>query len=80
MTRAQEILIRCGAVSYSIDCLARRYRDARAILKNTALLYENDVEALLEELILPVQNLFEVLGDGLPGFNLLVSEFRAETG
>ncbi len=80
LTRAQEILIRCGAVSYSIDCLAGRYQDARAILKDTALLYENDVEALLEELIMPVRNLFEVLGDGLPGFNLFVSEFQAETG
>lgn len=62
LQEAQEILIRCGAVSYCVDQLIRRHRIVRKILKETPLADQEIVHSLLEGVISPVWRLFESLG------------------
>ena len=62
LQEAQEILIRCGAVSYCVDQLLRRYQMAQEILNKTPLPNREALEPLLEAVIRPVWNLFETLG------------------
>ncbi|MEW5829808.1 MAG: polyprenyl synthetase family protein [Chloroflexota bacterium] len=59
LREAQEILIRCGAVSYCVDQLIRRHRAAREILQSAGLARPELVEKLLEKVIEPVWKLFE---------------------
>ncbi|HJR78517.1 MAG TPA: polyprenyl synthetase family protein [Anaerolineales bacterium] len=65
---AQDILIRCGALSYCVDQLLRRHQAAQEILNKTPLPNQEKVHSLLEEGIAPVQKLFETLGvsPGIP--------------
>jgi geranylgeranyl pyrophosphate synthase len=59
---AQEILIRCGAVSYCVDQLIRRHQIAQEILNKTPLANQEIVDSLLGGVIAPVWKLFESLG------------------
>ncbi|HET7144445.1 MAG TPA: polyprenyl synthetase family protein [Anaerolineales bacterium] len=60
LREAQEILIKCGAISYSIDCLLCRYREARSVSSSMKLVHPEKMNAILEELIVPVWRLFEM--------------------
>jgi len=62
LQEAQEILIRCGAVSYCVDQLIRRHQMAQEILNNTPLANKDIVDSLIEAVIAPVWKLFETLG------------------
>lgn len=62
LQEAQEILIRCGAVSYCVDQLIRRHQAARKVLDELSLPNKGTVDSLIEEIIAPVWKLFETLG------------------
>ena len=62
LQEAQEILIRCGAVSYCVDQLLRRHQIAQDILIKNPLPDKGTVDTLLEGVIAPVRKLFETLG------------------
>ena len=62
LQEAQEILIRCGAVSYCVDQLIRRHQAAQDILNKTPLANKEAVDSLIEDVIAPVWKLFETLG------------------
>lgn len=57
LSEAQAILIRCGAVSYCIDQLLRRYHTAKRFLTSIALPFPEEIESLLESCIQPVNRL-----------------------
>ena len=60
LEEAQEILIQCGAISYCIDQLLGRYRDAHTVSTRMKLVHPEKLDAILEEVIVPVWRLFEV--------------------
>lgn len=62
LQEAQEILIRCGAVSYCVDQLLRRYQFAQELLDKIPLPNRETLDSLLEGVIRPVWRLFETLG------------------
>lgn len=62
LQEAQEILIRCGAVSYCVDQLLRRHQTAQAILNKIPLPHKGAVDSLITEVIAPVWKLFETMG------------------
>ena len=66
LCEAQEILIKSGAISYCIDQLLHRYRDAQTISTGMKLVHPDKLESILEELIVPVWSLFEVSEKQLP--------------
>ncbi|MDJ0752734.1 MAG: polyprenyl synthetase family protein [Ardenticatenaceae bacterium] len=61
LTEAQAILLRCGAISYAIAHLLERYKQADEILRATPLPGQVELEKLLERIIQPVDELFELL-------------------
>jgi geranylgeranyl pyrophosphate synthase len=60
LQEAQEILIRCGAVSYCVDQLIRRHKQAEAMLNTISLARRDVIASLLEDVIAPVQSLLKV--------------------
>jgi len=62
LQEAQEILIKCGAVSYCVDQLLRRYHTALTLLAKSPLPNKGAIHSLLERVIMPVWKLFETLG------------------
>ena len=62
LQEAQEILIRCGAVSYCVDGLLRRYQAAQNILDEAPLPNKGIVASVNEAVIAPVHRLFDTLG------------------
>lgn len=62
LREAQEILIRCGAISYCVDQLLRRYQITQTILNTTPLPNRETMDSLIKEVIAPVWKLFETLG------------------
>jgi len=68
LEEAQEILIRSGAISYCIDQLIYRHQTARKILDSIPLTQRDILDRLFEEVIAPVQKLFESIGE-LPPTN-----------
>jgi geranylgeranyl pyrophosphate synthase len=62
LTEAQEILIRCGAVSYCIDQLIQRYQSATEIISELNLKTTEPLDRLLNDVIVPVMNLFNAIG------------------
>ena len=62
LQEAQEILIRCGSVSYCVDQLVRRHRAAQDILSSNPFPNKEMIDVLLEAVIHPVGKLFEILG------------------
>jgi hypothetical protein len=63
LAEAQAILVRCGAVSYSIYELLRRYQLARELLNTLAVYRRAGLEALFENLLQPVKRLFTAIGE-----------------
>ncbi|MBI5841944.1 MAG: polyprenyl synthetase family protein [Chloroflexi bacterium] len=61
LQEAQEILIRCGAVSYCVDQLMRRSQSAEKILRSIPLVRADLMESLLEAVIAPVRKLFDAV-------------------
>jgi geranylgeranyl pyrophosphate synthase len=57
LAEAQRILIRCGAISFVVDHLLRRIQIAKNLLSSIPLVYSQDIEGLLEDLIEPVRKL-----------------------
>ncbi len=66
LAEAQDILIRCGAVSYCIDQLLRRFQLGRKMLRAIPLAERDTLDNLLEEVISPVYRLFRETGTPLP--------------
>jgi geranylgeranyl pyrophosphate synthase len=59
LLEAQDILIRCGAVSYCVDQIWRRQQTAQRILAALELPRRDVLDALIEEVIAPVRKLFD---------------------
>ena len=59
LQEAQEILIRCGSISYCADQLIRKYEKGKKILGSIPLPDERPLTSLLDEVIAPVQKLLE---------------------
>jgi len=78
LQEAQEILIRCGAVSYCVDQLLRRHQSARGILKEIPLANKAAADSLIEAVIAPVQRLFASLGIATPSLPIFAE--RANPG
>lgn len=66
LREAQDILVRCGAISYCVDQLLRRHQSAEEILDTAALPRRDVLDTLLEEIVAPVSRLFETIGESLP--------------
>jgi len=66
LAEAQNILIRCGAVSYGVHQLLCRYQIAQKALRAMRLVHRAGLEALLEEQIRPIQELFQATGVSQP--------------
>ena len=62
LAEAQNILIRSGAVSYCLDQLLQKSKNARGILTASKLIYQEGIDGLLDEIIDPVKRLFSVTG------------------
>jgi geranylgeranyl pyrophosphate synthase len=62
LREAQDILVRCGAVSYCVDQLLRRYQSTKEILQTVELARPELIESLLDEIIAPVWKLFDAVG------------------
>jgi len=62
LAEAQEILIRCGAVSYCVDQLLRRYQAGQDLLNRIPLPNKEIVVSLMETVVAPVWKLFEEMG------------------
>ena len=63
LCEAQEILIRCGAVSYCVDRLLQKYQVAKEILQTADLARPELIDNLLEEIIAPAKKLFEEIDE-----------------
>ncbi len=66
LTEAQEILIHCGAVSYCVDQLLRKYMSARELLDAVTLRQRNVLEDLFQSVVTPIWKLFEAMGETPP--------------
>jgi len=62
LAEAQTILLRCGAVSYSVEELFARHRIAQGMLEAMTVPQRAGLELLLEDVIEPVKRLFDSLG------------------
>lgn len=62
LAEAQTILIQCGAISYAVDQLLRRYLKAQTVLTALPLSYPEPLKALFDAAVAPVQELFATLG------------------
>ena len=60
---AQEILIRCGAVSYCVDKLLCKHQAAQDLLDTVSLPRREVLDVLLEDVAAPVWRLFEAVGE-----------------
>lgn len=78
LQEAQEILIRCGALSYCVDQLLRRHQTAHDILHKTPLPNKEGIDSLIKEVIAPVWKLFEVLGRPLESLPMLEKQMNRE--
>ena len=61
LTEAQAILVRCGAVSYCIDRILARQKEALSLLKTIPLANEAALEKLFDELVLPIRSLMNAI-------------------
>ena len=62
LSEAQEILIRCGAVSYCAHHLIQRYKKARTLLSRLSLINTEPLNTLLDQVIDPVMALLKDAG------------------
>lgn len=63
LQEAQEILIRCGAVSYCVHQLVQRHEKVQRILNEIPLVQRDAVAVILDEVIAPVQMLIEACNE-----------------
>jgi geranylgeranyl pyrophosphate synthase len=61
LTEAQEILVRCGAVSYCLDRILAKQKEALLLLNAIPLANKTVLEKLLDGLVLPVWNLLNAI-------------------
>lgn len=61
LSEAQEILIRCGAMSYGVDQLSQRHQKALEILAQTRLADPAPIQQLIEKLFAPVDRLINAM-------------------
>jgi octaprenyl-diphosphate synthase len=54
---AQEILVRCGAISYAVDQIVQRHKQAQQLIETVPLVESENLSHLLTELIDPVIHL-----------------------
>ncbi len=59
LREAQTILIRCGAISYSIAHLIERHNKMQKLLESTSLIHRQQLSGLLQTVIEPVNRLLE---------------------
>ena len=78
LQEAQEILIRCGAISYCVDQLLRRHQAGQAILDETPLRNKAAVDSVIAAIISPVQRLFETVGVSPRALTTLAGEANLE--
>ena len=78
LQEAQDILIRCGAVSYCVDQLLHRHQAVQAILDETPLRNKTAVDSVIAAIIAPVQRLFNTLGISPKAISALASEANLE--
>jgi geranylgeranyl pyrophosphate synthase len=76
LQEAQEILIKCGAVSYCVDQLIGRYQAAEEILNQISLPDKEAINSLIEAVIAPVWKLFETLGLSLKAPPTIAKRFH----
>ncbi|MCI0395661.1 MAG: polyprenyl synthetase family protein [Chloroflexi bacterium] len=76
LAEAQKILIRCGAVSYCVDQLLRRYQAAQRLLAAMPLAAPGRLAGLLEPVISPVQALLTEIGVSQPVILQLLEQNR----
>ncbi|MFC1878689.1 polyprenyl synthetase family protein [Chloroflexota bacterium] len=62
LDEAQNILIRCGAVSFAVDQLLRRNQTAQEMITGTRLANSEALEGVLADLVDPIRDLFEAIG------------------
>jgi len=62
LSEAQTILIRCGAISYGVDQLIRRYQKYRELLSGIDLHDCTGLELMLKKVVDPLENLFKAIG------------------
>jgi geranylgeranyl pyrophosphate synthase len=62
LAEAQIILIRCGAISYCVDHLTRRYRQAEELLASIPLAHRAGLAGLLATQMKPVREFFRATG------------------
>jgi len=67
LLEAQEILIRCGALSYCVDQLLQRYQAAQALLTATPLVCRDSLENLLADVVDPIRKMFASIDVPQPG-------------
>lgn len=61
LEEVQEILIRCGAISYCADQLIERHQKATKILDRIPLVNHRPISTLFDEIIAPVNNLLNAM-------------------
>lgn len=71
LEEAQEILIRCGAVSYCIYQLLYRHQTAQEILNTAQFIHRDKLDGLFEDVIAPVRKLLEEIGESPTDFSML---------
>lgn len=59
---AQQILVSCGAISYSVNELLLRHQKARTLLEAMPAVNPGPLDTLLREVIEPVEHLFAAVG------------------
>lgn len=63
LKEAQEILIRCGALSYCVNELLSRYQTVRGILSTLAIARPSVLITVFEDVVAPIWALFEAAGE-----------------
>jgi len=66
LDEAQEVLVRCGAISYGTYQVIQGYQEGKSDLDALGLPHPNELERLLESLIEPARDLFRRLGIEVP--------------
>jgi geranylgeranyl pyrophosphate synthase len=60
LKEAQEILIRCGAISYCADQLIQKYEEAMKLLSKIPLTNCEPISSLFNEVIAPIHKLLQL--------------------
>ena len=59
LQEAQEILIRCGAISYCADQIIKKHKTAKRLLDKIPLVHDEPLSSLLDQIIAPIHTLLE---------------------